>query len=169
MVNNLSLPVLETVNGGFLITRHDKLSTINFPKLATVTGAIAFYGAFDKATLPSLTNVKGGFNMQSSGNFSCETFNSWRKDNTIHGDYKCESEAKDPSTADGFLVPALLEVAAATMTRMVPLSSPVLTSPSWVLPPFSVFSPSMLCKLPNGYLSVVDAALSAGFVFSFAR
>ncbi|OJJ03723.1 hypothetical protein ASPVEDRAFT_133806 [Aspergillus versicolor CBS 583.65] len=99
-LNNLSLPVLETVNGGFLITRNDKLSSINFPKLETVTGAIDFSGAFDKATLPSLKSVRGGFNMQSSGNFSCEKFNSW-KDNTIHGEYKCESEAKDPATADG--------------------------------------------------------------------
>ncbi|KAL5050301.1 hypothetical protein BDW71DRAFT_173566 [Aspergillus fruticulosus] len=99
-LSNLSLPVLETVNGGFLITRNDKLSTINFPKLATVTGAIDFSGAFDKATLPSLKNVRGGFNMQSTGNFSCSTFNSW-KDNTIHGTYKCEAETSDPTTADG--------------------------------------------------------------------
>lgn len=99
-LNNLSLPALETVNGGFLITRNDKLSSISFPKLATVTGAIDFSGAFDKATLPALKSVKGGFNMQSSGNFSCEKFNDW-KDNTIHGKYKCESEAKDPATADG--------------------------------------------------------------------
>ncbi|KAL4785769.1 GPI-anchored cell wall organization protein-domain-containing protein [Aspergillus varians] len=99
-VANLSLPALETVNGGFLITRNDKLSSINFPKLATISGAIDFSGAFDSAKLPSLKNVRGGFNMQSTGNFSCDTFNSW-KDNTIHGTYKCESEAKSPTTADG--------------------------------------------------------------------
>ncbi|KAL4927214.1 GPI-anchored protein Ecm33 [Aspergillus undulatus] len=99
-LRNLSLPALEKVNGGFLITRNDKLSSINFPKLATVTGAIDFSGAFDKATLPSLKNVRGGFNMQSTGNFSCDTFDSW-KDNTIHGTYKCEAETEDPETADG--------------------------------------------------------------------
>ncbi|KAL4809068.1 GPI-anchored cell wall organization protein-domain-containing protein [Aspergillus unguis] len=99
-LKNLSLPVLETVNGGFLITRNDKLNTIDFPKLKTVTGAIDFSGAFDKATLPSLKNVRGGFNMQSTGNFSCSTFNSW-KDNTIHGKYDCKASTNDPTTADG--------------------------------------------------------------------
>ncbi|KAL3481585.1 GPI-anchored cell wall organization protein-domain-containing protein [Aspergillus californicus] len=99
-LSNLSLPVLETVNGGFLITRNDDLTSISFPKLATVTGAIDFSGAFDRATLPSLKNVRGGFNMQSTGNFSCDTFNSW-KDNTIHGTYKCESDSNNPTTSDG--------------------------------------------------------------------
>ncbi|KAL2833360.1 GPI-anchored cell wall organization protein-domain-containing protein [Aspergillus cavernicola] len=99
-LSNLSLPVLETVNGGFLITRNDELNTISFPKLATVTGAIDFSGGFDSASLPSLQNVRGGFNMQSTGNFSCETFDSW-KDNTIHGTYKCEAETSDPTTSDG--------------------------------------------------------------------
>ncbi|KAL4950499.1 GPI-anchored cell wall organization protein-domain-containing protein [Aspergillus filifer] len=99
-LRNLSLPALKTVNGGFLITRNDKLSTISFPKLATVSGAIDFSGAFDKASLPSLKNVRGGFNMQSTGNFSCETFNDW-KDNTIHGKYSCKASTNDPTTADG--------------------------------------------------------------------
>ncbi|KAL2867879.1 GPI-anchored protein Ecm33 [Aspergillus lucknowensis] len=99
-LSNISLPALETVNGGFLITRNDELNSIVFPKLATVTGAIDFSGAFDKASLPALKNVRGGFNMQSTGNFSCETFNSW-KDNTIHGTYKCEAETDNPTTSDG--------------------------------------------------------------------
>ncbi|KAL2812824.1 GPI-anchored cell wall organization protein-domain-containing protein [Aspergillus granulosus] len=99
-LSNLSLPLLETVNGGFLITRNDELNTIDFPKLATVTGAIDFSGAFDHASLPSLENVRGGFNMQSTGNFSCETFNSW-KDNTIHGEYECKASTSNPTTSDG--------------------------------------------------------------------
>ncbi|KAL4939014.1 hypothetical protein BDV06DRAFT_225458 [Aspergillus oleicola] len=99
-LRNLSLPALKTVNGGFLITRNDKLSSISFPNLATVSGAIDFSGAFDRASLPSLKNVRGGFNMQSTGNFSCDTFDDW-KDNTIHGSYKCEAETNDPTTADG--------------------------------------------------------------------
>ncbi|KAI9367546.1 GPI-anchored cell wall organization protein-domain-containing protein [Aspergillus egyptiacus] len=99
-LRNLSLPQLETVNGGFLITRNDELSAISFPKLATVTGAIDFSGAFDKATLPSLKNVRGGFNMQSTGNFSCEDFDNW-KDNTIHGKYACKAETPNPTTSDG--------------------------------------------------------------------
>jgi hypothetical protein len=99
-LSNLTLPVLETVNGGFLITRNDDLSSISFPDLATVTGAIDFSGAFDRASLPSLENVRGGFNMQSTGNFSCETFDNWQ-DNTIHGEYTCEAETANPTTSDG--------------------------------------------------------------------
>ncbi|KAL5342527.1 GPI-anchored cell wall organization protein-domain-containing protein [Aspergillus crustosus] len=99
-LSNLSLPNLETVNGGFLITRNDELGSVNFPKLATVTGAIDFSGAFDSARLPALKNVRGGFNMQSTGNFSCDTFDDW-KDNTIHGTYKCEAATADPTTSDG--------------------------------------------------------------------
>jgi hypothetical protein len=99
-LSNLSLPALETVNGGFLITRNDELNTISFPKLATVTGAIDFSGAFDRASLPSLKNVRGGFNMQSTGNFSCDTFDNW-KDNTIHGTYECKAATNNPTTSDG--------------------------------------------------------------------
>ena len=45
---NISLPQLETVNGGFQIIRNDKLANISFPSLETVTGAIDFSGAFDR-------------------------------------------------------------------------------------------------------------------------
>lgn len=47
-LSNLSLPVLETVKGGFRITRNDELSSISFPALETVTGAIDFSGSFDE-------------------------------------------------------------------------------------------------------------------------
>ncbi|KAL4878585.1 GPI-anchored cell wall organization protein-domain-containing protein [Aspergillus karnatakaensis] len=99
-LNNLSLPQLKTVNGGFLITRNDELGRLRFPKLETVTGAIDFSGAFDEADLPSLKNVRGGFNMQSTGNFSCDTFDNL-KDNTIHGTYECEAETENPTASDG--------------------------------------------------------------------
>lgn len=47
-LSNLSLPALETVNGGFRITRNDELSSLSFPELATITGAIDFAGSFDE-------------------------------------------------------------------------------------------------------------------------
>ncbi|KAL4921199.1 GPI-anchored cell wall organization protein-domain-containing protein [Aspergillus aurantiobrunneus] len=99
-LNNLSLPVLETINGGFLITRNDELSSLSFPKLAQVSGAIDFSGAFDEAEIPSLENVRGGFNMQSTGNFSCDTFDNW-EGSVIRGDYECEASTNNPTTADG--------------------------------------------------------------------
>lgn len=39
--------------------------------------------------------------MQSTGNFSCDTFKSLRKDKVIHGDYKCKGNTANPTTKDG--------------------------------------------------------------------
>jgi hypothetical protein len=38
--------------------------------------------------------------MQSTGNFSCDTFDNW-KDNTIHGTYECKAATNNPTTSDG--------------------------------------------------------------------
>ncbi|KKK19380.1 hypothetical protein AOCH_005033 [Aspergillus ochraceoroseus] len=98
-LSNITMPVLKTVNGGFLITLNDDLDDINFPDLQTVTGAIDFSGEFNQASLPSLKNVRGGFNMQSTGNFSCTTFDKW-KGTIIHGTYECKTTSH-PTTSDG--------------------------------------------------------------------
>jgi hypothetical protein len=47
-LRNISMPALTKVEGGFQITRNDKLSDIGFPDLETVTGAIDFSGSFDQ-------------------------------------------------------------------------------------------------------------------------
>jgi hypothetical protein len=47
-LTNISMPALEIVSGGFLITRNDELSSIDLPSLTTVTGAIDFSGKFDE-------------------------------------------------------------------------------------------------------------------------
>lgn len=48
-LTNISLPVLKTVNGGFQISKNEKLKEITgIPKLETVTGALDFSGNFDK-------------------------------------------------------------------------------------------------------------------------
>lgn len=46
-LTNVSMPVLTKVDGGFIITRNDKLSTIELPKLKIITGAIDFSGTFN--------------------------------------------------------------------------------------------------------------------------
>jgi hypothetical protein len=46
-LTNISIPALQKVNGGFVVSRNDKLSDISLPKLTTVTGAIDFSGTFD--------------------------------------------------------------------------------------------------------------------------
>ncbi|KAJ5355449.1 Protein ecm33 [Penicillium cataractarum] len=100
-LSNISMPVLKTVNGGFLIARNDKLSTIDLPKLEKVTGAIDFSGKFNTVDLASLTDVEGGFNLQSTdGTFNCTHFASIRK-TVIKGTYHCDAKTSDPTTSTG--------------------------------------------------------------------
>lgn len=47
-LNNISMPNLKTVNGGFTIKLNEKLSSIDLPKLDTVKGAIQFSGTFNE-------------------------------------------------------------------------------------------------------------------------
>lgn len=101
-LTNISLPVLKTVNGGFQISKNEKLKEITgIPKLETVTGALDFSGNFDKVDLPSLKQVKGGFNMQSKGTFDCSDFKSLRENDVIKGTFTCESNVPNPTTKDG--------------------------------------------------------------------
>ncbi|GFF37600.1 protein ecm33 [Aspergillus udagawae] len=100
-LTNISMPALETVTGGFLITRNDELSSIDLPSLQTVSGAIDFSGKFDEVTMPKLENVRGQFNLQSTGNFSCSSFAKAKSDNIIKGQYKCKSAEANPTTKDG--------------------------------------------------------------------
>ncbi|GIJ82403.1 3-prime end of extra cellular mutant protein [Aspergillus pseudoviridinutans] len=100
-LTNISMPALENVNGGFLITRNDKLSTIDVPSLQVVTGAVDFSGNFDEVNMPKLENVKGQFNLQSTGNFSCTSFDKAKSDKIIKGAYKCKGGEPNPTTKDG--------------------------------------------------------------------
>ncbi|KAJ1707323.1 GPI-anchored cell wall organization protein-domain-containing protein [Aspergillus flavus] len=100
-LSNISMPVLKTVNGGFQIARSDKLNVIDFPKLETVTGAIDFSGEFNEAHLDSLKLVRGDFNMQSTGNISCTTFDNMAKNReVIKGTETCKTTS-NPETRDG--------------------------------------------------------------------
>ncbi|KAF7178805.1 hypothetical protein CNMCM7691_007626 [Aspergillus felis] len=100
-LTNISMPALLTVNGGFLITRNDELSTIDLPSLQVVTGAVDFSGKFDDVNMPKLENVKGQFNLQSTGNFSCTSFDKAKSDGIIRGAYKCRATEANPTTKDG--------------------------------------------------------------------
>jgi len=51
--------------------------------------------------MPKLENVRGQFNLQSTGNFSCTTFDKAKSDQIIHGTYKCKASEANPTTKDG--------------------------------------------------------------------
>jgi len=97
-LNNISLPVLKTVDGVFQIANNTALLIVDgFPKLETVDGALDFAGNFTTVELPSLKDVRGGFNMQSSGKLDCGPFDSLRS-NVIQGSYTCLSEVDEPQS-----------------------------------------------------------------------
>ncbi|KAJ5673947.1 hypothetical protein N7462_009386 [Penicillium macrosclerotiorum] len=101
-LKNITMDKLTKVDGGFTISRNDKLRTIEVPNLETVTGAIDFSGKFNTVDMDSLEDVEGGFNLQSTdGNFSCSTFKKMQEDNVIKGTYKCAANTSDPTTANG--------------------------------------------------------------------
>ncbi|KAJ5133944.1 hypothetical protein N7448_001035 [Penicillium atrosanguineum] len=101
-LTNISMPVLKTVKGGFVVSRNDKLADIDLPELETVTGAIDFSGTFDTLSMGALEEVDGGFNVQSTnGTFSCTTFKKMQGDGVIRGTYNCKATTPDPTTSNG--------------------------------------------------------------------
>merc|ERR1712187_1034853 len=64
-------------------------------------GAIDFSGAFDSVDIPELSNVKGGFSMQSTGDFDCDGFDKKHKDRVIRGSYTCSAKKSNPESKNG--------------------------------------------------------------------
>lgn len=95
-LTNISMPALTSTGGGaLLIANNTALLDINgFAKLATM-GALDVTGNFTDVALPALSDVAGGFNMQSSGNFSCDPFNSDHSSGIIRGTYVCKPTETD--------------------------------------------------------------------------
>ncbi|KAF8458831.1 hypothetical protein BGX38DRAFT_1138421 [Terfezia claveryi] len=102
-VTELDFPILTQIGGGFKIHNNSQLVNINgFPKLKQVDGAIDFVGNFKNASLPSLEDVRGGFNLQTTEEFDCSDFSAARDDKVIKGDsFVCKSKEANPTTADG--------------------------------------------------------------------
>jgi aspartate 1-decarboxylase len=90
---NISMPLLATVGGAFQIANNTGLTGIDFPALTTVGGAIDFSGNFSTPLLPALNNVKGGFNVQSTAQIDCSTFDSEHSSKIIQGTYTCKTTA----------------------------------------------------------------------------
>jgi hypothetical protein len=69
----MSFPQLVTIGGTFLIANNTELTTIDgFDKVSTVGGSIDWTGSFNNASLPSISDVRGGVNVQSSSDtFQC--------------------------------------------------------------------------------------------------
>ncbi|EER26126.1 hypothetical protein D8B26_003540 [Coccidioides posadasii str. Silveira] len=96
-LSNISLPALETVRGAFQIANNTALKSItNVPKLETINGALDFAGNFSEVELPKLDEVRGQFNMQSSGDLDCEPWEKMKAN--VRGKFTCRGGVKDPQS-----------------------------------------------------------------------
>jgi len=104
-LTNISMPLLKTIGGGLLIANNTKLLDITgFPALESAGGAVSISGNFTKAAFPSLKDVKGTFNAQTSAKFSCNEFNKLGDDSTqvVKAEVYCKGQSDNVSdTPDG--------------------------------------------------------------------
>jgi hypothetical protein len=98
-LTTLSLPNLTQINGGYQIANNTELKTLAFPELKVIAGALDFSGNFTSVALPSLSDVRGEFNMQSSGNLDCTAFKNDKGSGVIKGTFICAGEQGTPGTA----------------------------------------------------------------------
>ncbi|KAF2002712.1 hypothetical protein P154DRAFT_135481 [Amniculicola lignicola CBS 123094] len=99
-LTNITLPQLTVVNGALQIANNTKLSKINgLPKLKTIGGALDFNGNMSEIAIPALNDVKGTFNIQSTGDIQAtcdDTFKPLKSKGKIQGSYTCVGAVANP-------------------------------------------------------------------------
>ncbi|KAL9097247.1 MAG: hypothetical protein Q9165_000674 [Trypethelium subeluteriae] len=102
-LTNVSMPQLIQIGGGFTFAHNPDYTNMNgFPDLKTVKGAVDINGNFTNVTLPSLGDVEGAFNLQSTKDIdsSCSTFKSLSGSNAaIKGKFTCAGSQTNPGGA----------------------------------------------------------------------
>jgi len=100
-LKNVSANNLELVGGALKLANNTELKIVDsFDKLKTVQGAIDFAGVFTNVTLPSLKDVRGGFNLQSISTIDCSAFDKV-KGSVIKGTYTCKGKLSEAKNKDG--------------------------------------------------------------------
>jgi len=100
-LTEISMPMLQEVDGGFVIANNSQLQTVTgFPKLSSVGGALDVTGVFSNISFSSLSDVRGDLNIQSSyKGFTCPLDN---KDHKVQGLFTCPQGATNtPTSLDG--------------------------------------------------------------------
>lgn len=104
-LTKIDMSKLKVIGGGFKIHNNTLLANISdFDSLETVRGACDFVGNMKYITLPSLQDVQGGFNLQTTQVFDqcAKEFDGYRDNKVIKGNtYTCKGEEENPTTADG--------------------------------------------------------------------
>ncbi|KAK4032480.1 hypothetical protein C8A01DRAFT_20451 [Parachaetomium inaequale] len=113
-LKNMTFPRLTEIAGGLLIANNTGLDRVTFfPKLSKVSGAVKLRGNFSAVEFPALENVKGAFDVSSTGDIkaSCEKLSEFAPKNQngngkIQGVFTCTAnndkanEDTDGSTSD---------------------------------------------------------------------
>lgn len=96
---------LETIGGTFQIANNTKLAKVDgFKSLTQVGGAVDLSGVFTKVELPSLDDVRGGFNLQSTQDIDCEPFKTLKANDAIKGDgFVCAGKKETAESKTGGL------------------------------------------------------------------
>lgn len=99
-LTNISFPKLTQVGGTFLIANNSQLKTIGgFGSVNTVGGSIDWTGAFDNASLPSIQDVRGGVNVQSSSSIFTCPFPDIQNNGVVKGKgFVCTGKVTNPSS-----------------------------------------------------------------------
>jgi hypothetical protein len=99
-LKNISFPLLTEVGDNLQVANNTKLSQVDgFPKLETIKGALDFNGNMSKIELPSIDNIQGAFNIQSTGDVqgTCDDFFQPLHDKSkIQGDFVCVGSVENP-------------------------------------------------------------------------
>ena len=84
-LNNVTAPQLKSVGGTLLIANNSNYNDIEFNTVTDVGGSVDWTGTFSKASLSSITTIRGGLNVQTTANnFTCP-FDSLRSNGVVQG------------------------------------------------------------------------------------
>jgi len=102
-LTNLTMLSLETVGGTFMLANNTKLEEVKgFPKLKSVGGAVDLSGVFSTVELGALEDVRGTFNLQSTGEIDCTGFNKLKSDGVVQGGkLTCKSGLEEAESQQG--------------------------------------------------------------------
>lgn len=106
-LKNVTFPKLTSLGGALLIANNTALGEVSgFPVLKTVGGAIKLRGSFTKVEFPALNDVKGAFDISSTGDIqsSCDNFKKLAKQGgggQIQGTFSCTSHNENANEDTG--------------------------------------------------------------------
>ncbi|KAF2467122.1 GPI-anchored cell wall organization protein Ecm33 [Lindgomyces ingoldianus] len=99
-MTNISLPLLTEVSANLQIANNTKLGKIDgLPQLKTIGGALDFNGNMSDIQIPQLNDVKGAFNLQSTGDVQKECddfFKPLKNKGKIQGKFVCVGSVAKP-------------------------------------------------------------------------